>query len=200
MSASDEFFDHSSSVAARGARAAGRADAAGRRADGLRRGRSGNDRARRGFRQGLERLGWSEGRNVRFDYRFARGGADQFQPLAKELVALQPDVILAQSTPVAAVLQRESRVIPIVFINVSDPIGSHQPADVRGGHRRQMVRAAQGDCARLGRTARADPFCEDLQIRSDRSRSIWRVPRLVQLSIYISVRSFILVRVSGFVC
>ena len=129
-----------------------------------------------GFRQGLERLGWSEGRNVRFDYRFARGGADQFQPLAKELVALQPDVILAQSTPVAAVLQRESRVIPIVFINVSDPIGSHRPADVRGGHRRQMVRAAQGDCARLGRTARADPFCEDLRIRSDRSRSIWRVP------------------------
>jgi putative tryptophan/tyrosine transport system substrate-binding protein len=77
-----------------------------------------------GFRHGLERLGWSEGRNVRFDYRFARGSADQFQPLAKELVALQPDVILAQSTPVAAVLQRETRVIPIVFINVSDPIGS----------------------------------------------------------------------------
>jgi ABC-type uncharacterized transport system substrate-binding protein len=77
-----------------------------------------------GFRHGLERLGWSEGRNVRFDYRFARGSADQFQPLAKELVALQPDVILAQSTPVAAVLQRESRVTPIVFINVSDPIGS----------------------------------------------------------------------------
>ena len=48
------------------------------------------------FRQGLEKLGWSEGRNVRIDIRFAAGRADQFQPLAKELVALQPDVMLAQ--------------------------------------------------------------------------------------------------------
>ncbi len=77
-----------------------------------------------GFRQGLERLGLSEGRNVRIDYRFAAGNADQYQALAKELVALQPDVILAHTTPVAATLQRESRAIPIVFINVSDPIGS----------------------------------------------------------------------------
>jgi putative ABC transport system substrate-binding protein len=76
------------------------------------------------FRQGLERLGWSEGRNVRIDYRFAAASADQFQPLAKQLVALQPDVILAHTTPVAAALQRESRVIPIVFVNVSDPIGA----------------------------------------------------------------------------
>jgi putative ABC transport system substrate-binding protein len=75
------------------------------------------------FRQGLERLGWSEGRNVRIDTRFAPAGA-QAQVLAKELVALQPDVILAHSTPVAAALQRESRTIPIVFVNVSDPIGS----------------------------------------------------------------------------
>jgi putative ABC transport system substrate-binding protein len=75
------------------------------------------------FRLGLERLGWSEGRNVRIDTRFAPAGA-QAQVLAKELVALQPDVILAHSTPVAAALQRESRTIPIVFVNVSDPIGS----------------------------------------------------------------------------
>ncbi len=77
-----------------------------------------------GFRQGLEKLGWSEGRNVRIDYRFAAGSADRHQALAKELVALQPDVILAHSTPIAAALQRESRVIPIVFVSVSDPIGS----------------------------------------------------------------------------
>ena len=51
-------------------------------------------------------------------------GADQVQALAKELVALQPDVILAHSTQVAAALQRESRAIPIVFVNVSDPIGA----------------------------------------------------------------------------
>jgi putative ABC transport system substrate-binding protein len=75
------------------------------------------------FRQGLEKRGWSEGRNVRIDYRFAPASA-QAQVLAKDLVALQPDVILAQSTPVTAALQRESRTIPIVFTVVSDPVGS----------------------------------------------------------------------------
>jgi putative tryptophan/tyrosine transport system substrate-binding protein len=74
------------------------------------------------FRQGLEKRGWSEGRNVRIDYRYAPAGA-QAQVLAKELVALQPDVILAHSTPVTAALQRESRTIPIVFTVVSDPVG-----------------------------------------------------------------------------
>ena len=76
------------------------------------------------FRQGLERLGWSEGRNVRIDSRFAPAGTGQEQALAKELVATQPDVILAHTTQVAAALQRESRAIPIVFVNVSDPIGA----------------------------------------------------------------------------
>jgi putative ABC transport system substrate-binding protein len=76
------------------------------------------------FRQGLERRRWSEGRNVRIDCRFAAGRTEQFQPLAKELVALQPDVILAHTTPVVAALQQESPAIPIVFVNVSDPIGS----------------------------------------------------------------------------
>ena len=75
------------------------------------------------FRQGFEKLGWSEGRNVRLDVRFA-ANADRFQPLAKELVALQPEVILARSTPVVAAVQRESRTIPIIFTSVSDPIGS----------------------------------------------------------------------------
>ena len=75
------------------------------------------------FRQGLEKRGWSEGSNVRIDYRFAPASA-QAQTLAKELVALQPDVILSQSTPVTAALQRESRTIPIVFVAVVDPVGS----------------------------------------------------------------------------
>jgi len=78
-----------------------------------------------GFRQGLEKRGWSEGRNVSIDTRFAPdGGADRRQVLAKELIALQPDVILAQATPLVAALQRESRAIPIVFAGVADPIGS----------------------------------------------------------------------------
>ncbi len=75
------------------------------------------------FRQGLERRGWSEGHNVHIDYRFAPASA-QVQAFAKELVALQPAVILANSTPGTAALQRESRTIPIVFAVVADPIGS----------------------------------------------------------------------------
>jgi len=75
------------------------------------------------FRQGLETLGWSEGRNVRIDYRFAPAGA-QAQMLAQELVALEPDVILSNATPSTIALQRETRTIPIVFTGVSDPIGS----------------------------------------------------------------------------
>jgi putative ABC transport system substrate-binding protein len=76
------------------------------------------------FRQGLERRGWSEDRNVRIDYRFAAAKAERIPAFAKELVGLQPDVILAQSTVAAAELQRETRAIPIVFVQVSDPVGA----------------------------------------------------------------------------
>ena len=76
------------------------------------------------FRLGLAKRGWAEGRNVEIDYRFAAASARHAQVLAKELVALQPDVILAHTPPAAAALQRESRTIPIVFVNISDPIGS----------------------------------------------------------------------------
>ena len=74
------------------------------------------------FQQGLEKLGWSEGRNIRIDYRFALSGP-QMQALATELVALQPDVILAHSTPAAVALQRETRTIPVVFASIGNPIG-----------------------------------------------------------------------------
>src|SRR2546423_3914606 len=77
-----------------------------------------------GFWQGLEKLGWLGGRNLRIDARYAASRADQYPALTKELVALQPDVILAHSTPIAVTLQRESRTIPIVFVSVSDPVGS----------------------------------------------------------------------------
>ena len=78
-----------------------------------------------GLRQGLERLGWSEGRNVRIDYRFAPAATEaQVQVFAKELIALQPDVILSQASPATSALQRETRTIPIVFVGVADPIGS----------------------------------------------------------------------------
>jgi ABC-type uncharacterized transport system substrate-binding protein len=75
-----------------------------------------------GLRQGLEQFGWNDGRNVRIDYRFGEGRSDRFQALAKELVALQPDVIIAQSPPVVAAVQRETDAIPIVFLDVFDPV------------------------------------------------------------------------------
>ena len=59
------------------------------------------------FQQGLDRLGWSLDHNVRIEYRFAANNADQYQSLAKELIRLQPDVLLAYSTPVATAFGRE---------------------------------------------------------------------------------------------
>jgi len=75
------------------------------------------------FREGLASFGWVEGCTVHIEHRFA-ADPGRYQPLARELVALQPEVILAVSTPVTAALQRETNAIPIVFLGVSDPIGS----------------------------------------------------------------------------
>jgi putative ABC transport system substrate-binding protein len=76
------------------------------------------------FREGLQKLGWTEGRNIRIDTRWAAADADLMQRFAKELVALQPDLILTQNTPTTAVVLQQTRTIPIIFANVSDPIGS----------------------------------------------------------------------------
>jgi len=76
-----------------------------------------------GFTQGLAELGWIDGRNLRMEIRWGRGDIDRIRTFAKELVALQPDLILAHGTPVTAALQRETRTIPIVFVTVSDPVG-----------------------------------------------------------------------------
>jgi putative ABC transport system substrate-binding protein len=77
-----------------------------------------------GFLKGLQKLGWTDGRNVRIDYRWAAADADRSRTYAAELVALAPDVILASgSTSVAALLQT-TRTVPIVFVNVIDPVGA----------------------------------------------------------------------------
>ncbi|MFL6797933.1 MAG: ABC transporter substrate-binding protein [Xanthobacteraceae bacterium] len=75
------------------------------------------------FGKALSELGWTDGRNLRMDVRWARDDIDRMRLLAKELVDLQPNVILAFGTPVTAALQRETRTIPIVFAIVSDPVG-----------------------------------------------------------------------------
>jgi putative ABC transport system substrate-binding protein len=76
------------------------------------------------FRQGLQALGWTDGHNIHTDYRWVSGDSDRRQTIAKEIVAQRPDVIVAESTVGVAALARESLTIPLVFINVSDPIGS----------------------------------------------------------------------------
>jgi putative ABC transport system substrate-binding protein len=75
------------------------------------------------FRQELQALGWADGRTVRTDYRWVTGDIDRAR-LAKEVVEQQPDVIVIETTPGVAALSRESRTIPMVFVNVSDPVGS----------------------------------------------------------------------------
>ena len=77
-----------------------------------------------GFVQGLQQLGWSDGRNVRIDYRWAAGDAGHFQRYAEELLALAPDVILASATPSVQALQQATRTVPIVFAIVADPVGA----------------------------------------------------------------------------
>ena len=77
------------------------------------------------FREGLEKLGWVEGRNIRFNSRWMTPeGAGARRRFAKELVALQPDLILSGVTVTTAALLEETRTIPIVFATVSDPVGS----------------------------------------------------------------------------
>jgi putative ABC transport system substrate-binding protein len=75
------------------------------------------------FQQALQELGWTDGRNVRLDYRWATGEAGHFHRYAEELLALAPDVILASATPSAQALQQLTRTMPVVFANVGDPVG-----------------------------------------------------------------------------
>jgi putative ABC transport system substrate-binding protein len=76
------------------------------------------------FRGALAKLGWTESKNLRIELRWGNGDANRERTFAKELVDLRPDVILSQTTAVTSVLARETRTIPIVFVNVADPIAS----------------------------------------------------------------------------
>ena len=74
--------------------------------------------------QGLQQLGWTDGRNVRIDYRWGAADADHSRKYAAELVTLAPDVILASGTPAVAALQQATRTVPIIFVNAVDPVGA----------------------------------------------------------------------------
>jgi putative tryptophan/tyrosine transport system substrate-binding protein len=76
------------------------------------------------FTQALADLGWTNGRDVRIDFRWGRGDINRMRALAQELVALQPEIVLTSSTPTTVAAQRETRTIPIVFVNVADPVAT----------------------------------------------------------------------------
>ena len=77
------------------------------------------------FREGLQELGWTEGRNIRIDSRWgALDDAESRQRAAKELIALKPDIILTQNTPPTASMLQQTRTIPVIFVIVADPVFS----------------------------------------------------------------------------
>ena len=76
------------------------------------------------FTQPLADLGWTDGRNMRIDLRWAGSDINRIQALAQELVGLQPDIIVTGGTPVTVAVQRETRTIPIVLATVNDPVAS----------------------------------------------------------------------------
>ena len=75
------------------------------------------------FRQGLQELGWADGRNVRIEYRFGAADSGRIAAQVADLVALKPDVIVGNSTPVVTALKQATRSIPVVFIQIIDPVG-----------------------------------------------------------------------------
>jgi putative tryptophan/tyrosine transport system substrate-binding protein len=78
----------------------------------------------KGFTHALEGLGWSEGTNLHMEIRWAANNAERYPQYARELVALEPDVILASASPSVAALQQVTHTVPIVFANVIDPVGA----------------------------------------------------------------------------
>ena len=76
------------------------------------------------FTQRPAELGWTDGRNIRMDVRWTAGNIDLMRMFAKDLVDLQPDLILADTTAQTAALRRETQTIPIIFVAISDPVGA----------------------------------------------------------------------------
>jgi putative tryptophan/tyrosine transport system substrate-binding protein len=85
----------------------------------------GENKARiKAFLETLEKLGWTDGRNIRLEYRWAVVGTGQTRAAAAELVAVAPSVILAQGSPISEALLKETRTIPVVFVGASDPVNN----------------------------------------------------------------------------
>ena len=102
------------------------------------------------FRQRFQELGWTQGRNVQFDYRYTDGNPERTRSASAELVALTPDAILAYANPAVASLMQVTHTIPIVFTQVSDPVGSgfvsnlaHPGGNITGFHSFEPAIAAK---------------------------------------------------------
>jgi putative tryptophan/tyrosine transport system substrate-binding protein len=107
---------------------AGRAQQLDRRRMGILMGWAESDREAQSwlaaFREELQKLGWTEGRNIEMEIRWAAGDVESMKRFAKELVALQPDLIVTGSTPATAAMLQQTRTIPVIFVLVGDPVGS----------------------------------------------------------------------------
>jgi putative ABC transport system substrate-binding protein len=88
------------------------------------------------FRDGLDQLGWKDGRNVQIAFRFGVGEMDRVRESAKQLIELNPDVIVCETTPTLKVLAQQTATLPIVFVSVADPVSNGYVADLAhpGGH------------------------------------------------------------------
>jgi putative tryptophan/tyrosine transport system substrate-binding protein len=75
------------------------------------------------LQQGLNELGWTESRNVSIEFRWGTGEAAQMRTFARELIDLMPDLIVGMTTPAVAALVQETNTIPILFVNIVDPLG-----------------------------------------------------------------------------
>ena len=88
------------------------------------------------FRNGLDQLGWKDGRNIQITFRFGVGEMDRVREFAKQLIDLNPDVIVCETTPTLKVLAQETATLPIVFVSVADPLNNGYVAELAhpGGH------------------------------------------------------------------
>jgi putative tryptophan/tyrosine transport system substrate-binding protein len=103
------------------------------------------------FVQGLQELGWTDGRNVRIDHRSGLGDADRQRRYAAELIALAPDVVLAGGNPALGAFQQATNTVPIVFANITDPVGAGYVASLArpGGNATGFMAVEFGLSAKL---------------------------------------------------
>ena len=105
------------------------------------------------FKQRLRELGWDEGRNIRFDYRFTGQVPDRMRAGSEELIALAPDIIVVWANPAATIVRKATQAIPIIFVVVSDPVAAASLQTWR-------ARAETSRASRISRRRLAEKGCK----------------------------------------